>query len=50
VKAFPADTAFAIEAPSSRYAALPPAERARLAVDASRALLSRAGVERDAGN
>ena len=39
VRAFPADTAFAIEAPSSRHAALPPVERAKKAADASRALL-----------
>jgi sugar phosphate isomerase/epimerase len=43
VGAFPADTAFAIEAPSSRHAALPPLERAKMAADASRALLTRAG-------
>jgi hypothetical protein len=50
VKAFPAGTAFAIEAPSSRHAALAPAERARLAADASRALLSRAFVKGGGGN
>jgi len=50
VKAFPAGTAFAIEAPSSRYAALAPLERARLAADTSRALLSRASVKRAADN
>jgi len=43
VRAFPADTAFAVEAPSSRHAALPPVERAKVAADACRALLARAG-------
>lgn len=43
VRAFPEDAAFAIEAPTSRYAALPPVERAKKAGDASRALLTRAG-------
>jgi sugar phosphate isomerase/epimerase len=43
VRALPADTVFAIEAPSSRHAALPPFERAKMAADASRALLTRAG-------
>lgn len=40
VRAFPEDAAFAIEAPSTRHAALPPVERARKAARASRALLA----------
>lgn len=43
VRAFPADTVFAVEAPTHRHATLPPVERARKAADASRALLARAG-------
>jgi sugar phosphate isomerase/epimerase len=47
VRAFPEDVAFAIEAPTSRHAALPPVERAKKAADASRALLARAGHRRN---
>jgi sugar phosphate isomerase/epimerase len=43
VRAFPIDTAFAIEAPSARHAGLSPIERARSAANASRALIARAG-------
>jgi len=44
VAAFPQDTPAAIEAPSARYASMPPSERARLAAAASRRLFE--GVER----
>jgi len=43
VRAFPEDTVFAVEAPTSRHAALAPVERARKAAVASRALFARAG-------
>ncbi len=43
VRAFSPLTAFAIEAPSLRHAASPPAARAHLAAAASRALLARCG-------
>jgi sugar phosphate isomerase/epimerase len=44
IAAFPQDTPAAVEAPSSRYASMPPVERARLASDGSRRLFER--VER----
>ncbi|TYL85652.1 sugar phosphate isomerase/epimerase [Bradyrhizobium rifense] len=43
VRAFPAETAVAIEAPSTRNAALPAVQRAKLAADACRKLLARVG-------
>lgn len=45
VRAFSPLTAFAIEAPSLRHAALPPSARAKLAAEASRALLASCGPE-----
>ena len=41
VAAFPPDTPIAVEAPNAATRDLPPAERARLAGDATRRLLSR---------
>ena len=43
VQAFPPETVFAIEAPSRRHAVLPIRDRARMAGDAGRALLTRNG-------
>ena len=46
IAALPPSTPIAIEAPSSRYAGLPPAERARLVATATRTLLQPSGRRR----